>query len=244
MTEGLINISDKSLFDFLRKKKAEWTGKPKAKLTQEEVDEFNGVIHPELEPIVVTAPKVPAPDEKMTSKIGPLAAIIGPVAATLALTMVPQEEGLEYKAYRDIAGIWTICSGDTNDVHAGLIETSEGCRQRTERQLVIHARGMMLCTPNLAQPGKDYIRAAGTSFTYNVGVGAYCHSSADRNFDASKWLDGCNAFRLWNKAKVEGRLRVVRGLDNRRQREIQVCGTNLVPGWTPQNLKQRVEAIK
>lgn len=159
----------------------------------------------------------------LSSRKAPLAAIVGTLAATSLFATVPKEEGTEYKAYRDIAGIWTVCQGDTNDVHPGLIETPEGCRQRLEAQLVAHARPVMACTPALAEPGRDYQRAAAVSLAYNIGVGAYCHSSADRQFDAGQWRAGCDAFLSWSKARVNGQLRVVQGLLSRRQRERQIC---------------------
>ena len=185
-----------------------------------------------------------APSAPLTSKKPPLTALVGTTAATLLLAIVPQFEGTEYKAYKDIAGIWTICQGDTKDVHAGLIETPEGCRKRLEIQLATHAKGMLLCTPALQGEGKDYLRAAGTSLTYNIGVGAYCKSTIDKRWDVGRWMDGCNGFIAWNKARVKGKLIPVKGLTVRRQKEIQICGTNLVTGWTPQNLHQRMGAVK
>jgi lysozyme len=208
-----------------------------------EVDDLNGVLHPELEPITVTAPVI-AHDQNMTSKAGPLSGIVGAVAATLLLTFVPTQEGVEYKAYKDIAGVWTICAGDTHDVHAGLIETPEGCLKRTELQLSIHAKGVMLCTPRLKEDGRDYQRAAGTDLAYNIGVGGYCRSTIDKKWDAGEWLNGCNGFLAWNKARVNGKLVPVNGLTLRRKREIQICGTNIVPGWTPENLQSRIKAVK
>lgn len=234
-------FNNELFFNFLRKKKADWSGKPRAKLSQREVDEANAIISP-TQPAV--APLVANPSDGLTSKKQPLTALVGSVAATLLLTVVPQFEGTEYKAYQDIAGIWTICQGDTKDVHAGLIETPEGCRKRLEIQLSTHAKGMLLCTPALKQEGLDYVRAAGTSLTYNIGIGAYCKSSIDKNWDVGQWMKGCERFIAWNKARVRGQLVPVRGLTIRRQQEIQICGTNLVQGWTPANLKQRMKAIK
>lgn len=190
---------------------------------------------------IVVAPSR-SPSEGLTTKTGPLSSIVGTVAATLLLTVVPQFEGTEYKAYQDIAGIWTICQGDTKDVHAGLIETPAGCQKRLELQLAAHAKGVMLCTPTLK--GRDYQEAAGTSLAYNIGVGAYCKSSVDKNWDMGKWMEGCNNFIRWNKARVKRQLVPVKGLTTRRQKEIQICGTNLIPGWTAENLKQRMDYIK
>jgi lysozyme len=234
-------VNDALIFGLFRRKKREWSRKP-AGLSQAEVDEINATLKAAQED---AKPSIspPSPSGPLTSTKGPLAAIVGPLAATVLLANVPKEEGLEYKAYQDIASVWTICSGDTKDVRPGLVETPEGCRRRTEMQLVAHANGMLLCTPRLREDGRDWQRAAGTSLTYNIGIGAYCHSTADKRFDAGAWLDGCNAFISWNKARVRGQLRPVQGLTDRRKREIQICGTNLVPGWTPENLQRRMEAI-
>jgi lysozyme len=209
-------MSERAIFDYLRRKKQAWTRKS-AGLTQAEVDEAKAALNePEQASLSV---KVPS----LGSRKAPLAAIVGTLAATSLFATVPKEEGTEYKAYRDIAGIWTVCQGDTKDVHPGLIETPEGCRQRLESQLVAHARPVMACTPALAEPGRDYQRAAAVSLAYNIGVGAYCRSSADRDFDAGQWRAGCDAFLSWSKARVNGQLRTVQGLLSRRQRERQIC---------------------
>lgn len=173
-----------------------------------------------------SAPKptlIPAIAPTLTSRKAPLVALIGTIAATSLFATVPAHEGLEYKAYRDIAGIWTICYGDTQNARAGMVETKAGCMERLERQLVAHARPVMLCTRRLNEPGRDYQRAAAVSLAYNIGVGAYCKSSIDRHFDAGNWRAGCGAFMLYNKARVRGVLRVVGGLDRRRKEERAVC---------------------
>ena len=215
-------MDNKDFFDFLRKKKALWSGKPKAKLTQQEVDEANGIIvvpvEPEGEPVIK-----PAPDTGLASKKGPLAGVVGSVAATLLLAVVPQFEGTKYTAYKDIAGIWTVCQGDTKDVHPGLVETPEGCRQRLEAQLVAHAQGVLQCTPRLTEEGHDNQKVAAVSLAYNIGVGAYCRSSVDKNFDSGNWVNGCNALMAWDKARVNGQLRPVQGLTTRRNAERTIC---------------------
>lgn len=159
----------------------------------------------------------------LPSKAAPLAGVVGALAAAALLASIPKDEGLEYKAYRDIAGIWTICAGDTANVRPGLVETPEGCRLRLERQLIAHAAPVMACTPRLREPGRDWQRAAAVSLAYNIGVGAYCRSTVDRRFDAGDWRGACNAFLAWNKARVNGQLRPVRGLTARRQRERETC---------------------
>lgn len=222
-------MNDALIFDMMRRLKQRWTGKSVG-LIQAEVDEVNAVLKAAKE-------SQPSPSSGLASKAPPLAAIIGTIAATSLLVSVPKEEGMEYKAYRDIVGVWTICAGDTNDVRPGLIETPEGCRQRLERQLVAHAKPVMACTPRLSEPGRDYQRAAAVSLAYNVGVGAWCRSTADKRFDIGDWRGGCDAFRVFSrgtyskpqpgrdciKKKSGGYACVILGLKNRRERERAVC---------------------
>jgi lysozyme len=214
-------MSDTPIFDLFRRKKREWSKKPNATLTNGDVGEINDAL-------AQSRGAKPSPSDGLLSRKGPLAAVVGSLAATSLFASVPKEEGTEYKAYRDIAGIWTVCNGDTKDVHPGLIETPEGCRQRLEAQLIAHAKPVMACTPALSETGRDYQRAAAVSLAYNIGVAAYCRSSADRDFDTGQWRAGCDAFLLYSKARVAGQLRTVQGLLSRRQRERALCLTGVV----------------
>lgn len=218
-------MNDKLFFDYLRKKKADWSNKSRAKLTQSEVDEANKILEAPDAIVVapVTAPSVSTPSKALGSQKGPLAAIVGSLAASVLFTSIPEDEGTRLKAYKDVAGIVTICQGDTNNVFMGMVETPEGCRQRLEKQLVIHAKGAMACTPRLLEPGHDYQRAAAVSLAYNIGVGAYCKSSIDKYFDQGDFVRACNNFMLYSKARVKGKLQVVRGLQLRRERERLTC---------------------
>jgi lysozyme len=215
-------MNDGLIFGLLRRFKQRWTGK-QAGLTQAEVDEANAVLKAAKE----DAPTPLTPKGILTSKGPPLAAIIGTIAATTLLTSIPHDEGWKLKAYKDIAGIWTICGGDTKNVTPGQLETEAGCQRRLEAQLIAHASPVMACTPALSEVGRDYQRAAAVSLAYNIGVRAYCHSSIDARFDAGDWKGACDSFLLYSKARVNGQLRVVQGLLSRRQRERATCLRNL-----------------
>lgn len=154
---------------------------------------------------------------------GRLVAIVGTTAAALLYAAIPAEEGMAYVGYLDIAGIPTKCAGDTYDAKVGKRYTVEECRESLDRQLVAHAAPVMKCAPQLAQDGRDYQRAASVSFAYNVGVSAFCNSTAAKRFRAGDWKGGCDAFLPWDKARVNGVLRPVRGLTARRQRERNLC---------------------
>ena len=167
-------------------------------------------------------PMQPAEASARKKAVG-LTGIVGTIAAGILYVTIPQDEGTEYKAYRDVAGIWTICQGDTANVRPGMVETPEGCRVRLERQLIAHAKPVMACVPQLGDDGRDYQRAASVSLAYNIGVTAFCNSTAAKRFRAGNWRGGCDAFLSWDKARVKGVLRPVKGLTLRRHREREIC---------------------
>lgn len=213
-------MNDALIFNAVRRLKQRWTRK-QAGLTQAEVDELNAVLKAARED--APTPHAPRPSDGLGSVKGPLVALLGTIAATSLLASVPEEEGVRLAAYRDIAGIPTICAGDTKNVRMGMVETEEGCQRRLEAQLIAHARPTLACTPRLTEPGRDWQRAAAVSLAYNIGVGAWCRSTADKRFDVGDWKGGCDAFLSWNKARVNGQLRPVLGLTRRRNREREIC---------------------
>lgn len=141
--------------------------------------------------------------------------------AALVSPFVSGWEGRSLKAYRDIAGIVTICDGDTNDVRMGQTATHEECNARLIKQLQIHEKGMLKCI-GVALPSKT--QQAFLSFTYNVGVGAFCNSkSVAARINAGDVRGACEGLMTWNKARVNGVLREVQGLTNRRKAERKLC---------------------
>lgn len=211
-------IDRKPIFDALRKLRGKSFTPAEVKQLDAAIDQAEGRVT--VEPTVVTPkPAVPTIDGAKKT----LAGIVGAGVAAMLLSTVPQEEGWKLKAYRDIAGIWTVCAGDTKNVTPGMIETEIGCQRRLEAQLVAHAEPVVKCSPRLMEPGREGPRAAAISLAYNIGVGAFCKSTVAKRFDAGDWTGGCNAFMSWNKARVNGQLRPVLGLTRRRERERELC---------------------
>lgn len=155
-----------------------------------------------------------------TARKGGLAALIGTSAALIVAPLVAHWEGKRNDPYRDIAGILTVCYGDTNDVQRRRYTDAE-CSARLERQLIEHARPVLACTPILRRYPNAL--AASVSLTYNIGGAAYCRSTVARHFKAGDIRRGCDNFLSWNKARVGGRLKPVRGLTNRREAEREIC---------------------
>lgn len=176
-----------------------------------------------------------------------LAGIVGAATATLLLTWTPMFEsgrkvdvtiaadgaatvrhvsGRQYlHAYLDMVGVATACDGLTSvngrKVRLGDQFTEAQCAALLERELIVHARGVMACTPGLALtiPRRDYARFAAVSLAYNIGVPRYCGSTAARMFNAGRVRQACDAITLWNKAGG----RVVSGLVKRRAAERDMC---------------------
>lgn len=150
-----------------------------------------------------------------------LAGVMGVGAAAALISLLAAEEGYEAKPYRDIAGVWTACYGDTYNIDPNKIYTKEECDARLERQALAHVDEVLRCTPGLRDHPKVLIAAG--SLTYNIGGPTYCRSSIAANFNRGNFREACNRFGLYNKARVRGVLRPVRGLTNRRARERRIC---------------------
>ena len=140
-------------------------------------------------------------------------------AVPVAVAIIAPWEGLRNDPYKDIAGINTVCFGETR-VEMRRYSDAE-CLAMLNKAVEGFANQVLQCTPILAS--HPYQLAAATSLSYNIGIGAYCRSTAAKLFNSGDLRSGCNAMTLWNKAGG----RVVQGLVNRRKAERQLCLTGL-----------------
>jgi lysozyme len=158
--------------------------------------------------------KAPAQTGKTSSRI------VGGVSA-LAIVLVGTVgayEGLRLKAYKDPVGIPTICFGETKGVQMGQVKTKAECDAMLVDSLVEHELGMVKC---INDPAKlpDLTYGAFVSFTYNVGVGAFCKSTMLKKINAGDLVGACNELLKWTKAKGKE----LPGLVKRRQGEREMC---------------------
>lgn len=97
-----------------------------------------------------------------------------------AAAFVGPWEGERNEAYLDrIASppVWTVCYGETRGVQQGDRYASAQCQQMLIKALETYHAGIAACVPALPQqPGG--VQVALTSWTYNVGIGAACGSTA------------------------------------------------------------------
>jgi len=139
-------------------------------------------------------------------------------AAAGTIALVGAWEGLRLTAYRDIVGVPTVCYGETRGVRLGDRHTRADCDAMLLVSLRRHEAGMRACLERPDRiPEKSYI--AFVSLTYNIGVGAFCRSTAARRLNAGDLRGACDAATWFNKAGG----RRVKGLVNRRAAEHALC---------------------
>jgi len=138
--------------------------------------------------------------------------------------LVKRWEGFKAKAYICPAGVLTVGYGTTN--RAGIpgvkitpeTVVTESQAERWLRMGLEQFAGKI--RPAITAPINENEFGAFLSLAYNIGPGAFIGSSALRHFNAGDKRKAADAIRLWNKATVNGKRRVLKGLVNRREDEV------------------------
>jgi lysozyme len=170
-----------------------------------------------------------------------LAGVVGATAAGILLTVLPDLEDVRNDPYKDMVGVWTVCAGETNVEMRHY--SDEECLAMLDRSLVKYAKPVLHCVPQLKN--KPYQLAASVMMAYNVGTSAYCTSQAAKQFRLGNDAAACDLMSNFNKGTFpkgvkpprgtydcktlsDGRTRCsIRGLDNRRKVEIDICKKGL-----------------
>jgi lysozyme len=125
-------------------------------------------------------------------------------------------------AYKDLAGVWTIGYGNTfnpftgEKVKEGMVideKTALDWLNKDIQQRQLSLKKILKRTPTANQ------LSAMTSLAYNIGLNAFADSSIRKNFDAGDFKKAADSFLLYNKARKNGVLVVIDGLDRRRKME-------------------------
>jgi lysozyme len=161
-------------------------------------------------------PKI-QPYKKVAASVA-LIALLGFGAAELYTNSVAQHEGLVLEAYKDPVGIWTKCYGDTYDVVPGATYSRDECLRSLDKQLIAHAKPVLACLPELAS-ASDGEKAGHLDLAYNIGVGAYCKSTAARLVRKGDRLGACKAIGMYTRAGGK----VIPGLVKRRAVNVEMC---------------------
>lgn len=143
------------------------------------------------------------------------------IAATMtvtaaAVTSIAFYEGFRKEAYRDVTGVPTIGYGQTKNVKMGDVTTPERALLDLQASAAEHAKGMAKCIKVPVTQGEF---DAYSSFTYNVGVGAFCRSTLNKKLNAGDYVGACKELLKWTTAGGQQ----YPGLVKRRQEEYVRC---------------------
>jgi len=136
---------------------------------------------------------------------------------------IKNKEGLELTAYQDSAGIWTIGYGtiiyeDHTPVKKGDAITQQRADQLIEKEISSKSAKVNAALGTVAVNQNQF--DALVSFAYNVGTGALLSSTLLKRVKANPTDPKIrDAFMMWNKAHVNGKLISVKGLTRRRAEE-------------------------
>lgn len=140
--------------------------------------------------------------------------------------LVKRWEGFKAKAYLCPAGVLTVGYGTTN--RAGLPgvtitrDTVVSEDQAEEWLRIGLEKFAAKIRPAITAPINENEFGAFLSLAYNIGPSAFRGSSALRHFNAGDKAAAAGAIKLWNKATVNGKRQVMRGLVNRREDEVRL----------------------
>lgn len=143
------------------------------------------------------------------------------------MEFIMKHEGMRTKAYKDSAGIWTICVGATRDmngypVRQGLTYSIEDCLALLDRDTQDSVRATQ---KNIKVPMLAHEFDAVTSFNFNVGGGALSASKLRKVINGDVKGDVYSEFLRWDKITVKGVKQRSPGLHNRRVAEANLYTT-------------------
>lgn len=136
---------------------------------------------------------------------------------SLTIGMIAYFEGVEYKPYKDVVGVTTVCFGHTGaDIIPTKTYSESECLALLEKDLSKVRKGV---DPLIKVDIDDNTRAAIYSFAYNVGTGAFARSTMLKKLNAGDIAGACNELKRWTYAGGKE----WKGLITRREIENAVC---------------------
>lgn len=136
--------------------------------------------------------------------------------SALMLVSIAAHEGYRQKAYQDVRGVWTVGYGETKGVTKDSSMTRLEAQERLSQSAAEHAKGMVQCIKVPISQGEF---DAYSSFTYNIGVRAFCTSTLVKKLNQKDYDGACKELLRWTQAGGK----VYPGLVKRRQQEYETC---------------------
>ncbi len=149
--------------------------------------------------------------------------LAGATAGAIATRFAGEKEGVSLAAYRDGAGVWTICQGHTAGVKPGQKATPQKCEEflASDMGVAFAALDRMAKVP-MTEPE----RAGLADWIYNVGEPAARKSTVVRKLNAGDRTGACNELRRWvivGGKDCRNPKNNCRGIVDRREGERELC---------------------
>jgi len=133
--------------------------------------------------------------------------------------LVKEYEGFRGEAYKCPAGVWTIGYGSTKGVKEGDKITKEEADKLFAKEFAEFAKQVEKLA---GKDTSDMKLGAMTSLAYNIGMANFKASSVLKYHLAKDYSKAGACFGLWNKATVNGKKVVLKGLVRRRDTETKL----------------------
>ncbi|GLG81674.1 lysozyme [Acinetobacter calcoaceticus] len=126
-------------------------------------------------------------------------------------------EGLKLSAYDDSTGVWTIGYGTTRYPNGKRVSEGDRCTLEQAKAYMQHDLKIFERAVNssVKVPLKQNQFDALVSLTYNIGVGAFKHSTLLKKLNSGDYKEAANQFDVWVNAGGKR----LKGLVNRRAME-------------------------
>lgn len=156
-------------------------------------------------------------------------ALAGSTLLGASITMVIQHnEGLSLKAYKDSAGVPTICYGETKGVQMGQKRTLTQCQEQLIQSAGEHAKAL----DGLPMSLTDVQILGALDMTYNIGISGFKNSTTKRKLMQGDTKGAAQSVLSWRYITIKGKKydcstkgnKVCYGLWERRQWEAKAIG--------------------
>lgn len=123
---------------------------------------------------------------KIASRV--MGALFGIIASVVVVN-----EGYKDTAYKDSAGVWTICYGETQGVKKGDTATPSECSAQLAKSLDAHSKALY----GLPESTSDVALVGAMDMAYNVGVQAFSNSKVKRELSTGDYRAAGAAVLEW-----------------------------------------------
>ena len=168
------------------------------------------------------------------------------IISETGINLIAEFEGLYTKAYLCPASVWTIGIGETGKfaltgatIKQGLVVTTQQAKDSFRIAIQRYENAVNNLGINFNQNQYDAL----VSFCYNLGAGIFTGNLLTA-LKKKDWKSATSQMLLYNKARVNGVLTVLNGLDRRRKAEVKLFNTPVTNSPTEdKELSQAVSKI-